>query len=60
MLPLRHAELACAIADEIGLTDEHIEGIRMAGIVHEIGKISVHAEILNKPRSSPKNSLKKA
>jgi PAS domain S-box-containing protein len=45
----RVTELACAIAEEMGLPEERIEGIRMAGIVHDIGKIMVPAEILNKP-----------
>ena len=45
----RVAELAVAMAREMGLTSDQIEGIHMAGIVHDLGKISVPAEILNKP-----------
>jgi len=45
----RSADLACAIATEMGLTQEKIEGIRMAGIIHDIGKLSIPAEILSKP-----------
>lgn len=45
----RVAQLACAIAREMNLSEEQIEGIRVAGIVHDIGKIYVAAEILNKP-----------
>ncbi|MBN2619718.1 PAS domain S-box protein, partial [candidate division WOR-3 bacterium] len=45
----RVAQLACAIAREMGLSEEEIEGIRVAAIVHDIGKIYVAAEILNKP-----------
>ena len=41
--------LACAIAKEMKLSEEQIEGIRVAGILHDIGKIYVAAEILNKP-----------
>ncbi|TKJ29503.1 MAG: hypothetical protein CEE40_08365 [Chloroflexi bacterium B3_Chlor] len=41
--------LACAIAEEMGLLQEEIRGIRMAGLVHDIGKIYVPAEILSKP-----------
>ena len=41
--------LACAIAEEMGLPEERIEGIRWAGLVHDIGKIQVPAEILSKP-----------
>jgi len=46
---LRSAELACAIAKEMGLPEDKIEGIRMAGSIHDIGKLSIPAEILTKP-----------
>jgi PAS domain S-box-containing protein len=46
---LRVADLACAIATEMGLTQDIIEGIRMAGSVHDIGKLSIPAELLTKP-----------
>ena len=42
-------QLACAIAKEMGLPEEQIEGIRMAGLIHDLGKINVPAEILSKP-----------
>ncbi len=45
----RSADLACAIATEMGLAQEKIEGIRMAGMIHDIGKLSIPAEILSKP-----------
>ncbi len=41
--------LACALARKMGLADDRIEGIRVAGFLHDIGKIVVPAEILNKP-----------
>jgi PAS domain S-box-containing protein/putative nucleotidyltransferase with HDIG domain len=41
--------LACAIAKEMNLSEEQIEGIRMAGLIHDIGKINIPAEILTKP-----------
>jgi PAS domain S-box-containing protein/putative nucleotidyltransferase with HDIG domain len=41
--------LACAIAREMGLAEEQIEGIRMAGLIHDIGKINIPPEILSKP-----------
>ena len=44
-------QLACAIATEMNLTEDEIEGIRIAGLLHDIGKISVPAEILSKPGS---------
>jgi putative nucleotidyltransferase with HDIG domain len=43
------AQLSCAIAQEMGLTEEQIEGINVAGVLHDIGKISIPAEILSKP-----------
>jgi PAS domain S-box-containing protein len=45
----RSADLACAIAEELGLDNDRIEGIRMAGTIHDIGKLSIPAEILTKP-----------
>jgi putative nucleotidyltransferase with HDIG domain len=45
----RVSELATAIATEIGLTEEQIEGVRLGAIIHDIGKIYVPAEILNRP-----------
>jgi len=46
---LRSADLARAIAMEMGLPQEKIDGIRMAGSIHDIGKLSIPAEILSKP-----------
>lgn len=45
----RVTQLACAIAEEMGLPKDQIEGIRVAGSLHDIGKIYVPAEILSKP-----------
>lgn len=45
----RVTQLACAIGREMGLSDTQIAGIRVAGLVHDIGKISVPTEILSKP-----------
>jgi PAS domain S-box-containing protein/putative nucleotidyltransferase with HDIG domain len=46
---VRSANLARAIATEMGLSQDTIEAIRMAGPIHDIGKLSVPAEILSKP-----------
>jgi PAS domain S-box-containing protein len=46
---IRSADLARAIADEMALTQEKIDGIRIAGSIHDIGKLSIPAEILSKP-----------
>jgi len=45
----RVANLACAIAKEMGLPKSKITGISMAGIIHDIGKIQIPTEILIKP-----------
>jgi HD-GYP domain-containing protein (c-di-GMP phosphodiesterase class II) len=45
----RVADLARAIATRMDLPKEKIEGIRIAGAIHDIGKISVPSEILSKP-----------
>jgi len=46
---LRSADLARAIATEMGLPQKKVDGIRMAGSIHDIGKLSIPAEILSKP-----------
>jgi PAS domain S-box-containing protein/putative nucleotidyltransferase with HDIG domain len=45
----RVARLACAIGRELGLSDDALEGLEMAGILHDVGKVYVPAEILAKP-----------
>jgi PAS domain S-box-containing protein/putative nucleotidyltransferase with HDIG domain len=45
----RATQLACAIADEMGLSKEQIDGLRLAGLIHDIGKVRVPAEILMNP-----------
>ncbi|MGA3085475.1 MAG: PAS domain S-box protein [Thermodesulfobacteriota bacterium] len=45
----RVADLARSIATEMNLPDDQIDGIRMAATIHDLGKISVPAEILSKP-----------
>jgi PAS domain S-box-containing protein/putative nucleotidyltransferase with HDIG domain len=46
---IRTADLARAIAKEMGLPQDKIDGIRMAGSIHDIGKLSIPSEILVKP-----------
>jgi PAS domain S-box-containing protein len=45
----RVTELACAIGNEMGLSSDRIEGIRVASAMHDVGKVYVPAEILSKP-----------
>lgn len=45
----RVANLAVAIGADLGLSPKELEGVRLAASVHDIGKITVPAEILCKP-----------
>ena len=45
----RVAQLAVAIAREMGFSLNRLEGIRVAGLLHDIGKIAIPIEILSKP-----------
>ncbi len=41
--------LAVAIAEKMSLTEAEIDSIRVAGILHDIGKIRIPVDILNRP-----------
>lgn len=45
----RVSKLAGTIANEMGFTQDAIKNLVIAGLIHDIGKISIPAEILNKP-----------
>ena len=45
----RVAELAARIAQELGMSDLEVADIRVAGLLHDIGKAAVPTEILGKP-----------
>lgn len=51
------AELALAIAGELGLPEDTIEGLKIAAIVHDIGKIRIPVEILSKPGKLDKEEM---
>jgi len=44
----RVSRLTTAIAKELNLSQDKIEGVRIASLIHDIGKISVPTEILSK------------
>jgi len=46
----RVTKLACAIAEELDLSGKQIDGLRMAGLIHDIGKLSIPSDILSNPR----------
>lgn len=45
----RVSDLARSIAREMALPADVVDGIRMAGVIHDVGKVSVPSEILSKP-----------
>lgn len=45
----RVAELAASVADYLGLDEDTIEAVRLAGRLHDVGKIGIREEVLNKP-----------
>jgi PAS domain S-box-containing protein/putative nucleotidyltransferase with HDIG domain len=45
----RVATLACAVAAKLGMNGDKLDGLRVAGLLHDLGKISIPAEILAKP-----------
>jgi PAS domain S-box-containing protein/putative nucleotidyltransferase with HDIG domain len=45
----RVTQLACTIAEDMGLSSEKTTGLRLAGIIHDIGKVRVPSEILTNP-----------
>jgi|GEM_PF-1471815 len=53
----RVSNLARAIATTMGLSTDQVDAIRLAGIVHDIGKLSIPAEILAKPGKLTNNEL---
>jgi PAS domain S-box-containing protein len=45
----RVADLASAVAAELNLSEHRSTGVHMAGLIHDVGKIHIPAEILSKP-----------
>ena len=46
---VRVSDLAAAIANEMHLSNDRVEGIKMTGVIHDLGKVQIPAEILSKP-----------
>ncbi len=53
----RVTQLACAIAREMNLSEKQIEAIHVAGLLHDIGRITIPAEILSKPGKITEDEL---
>jgi PAS domain S-box-containing protein/putative nucleotidyltransferase with HDIG domain len=45
----RVTKLAVALAEEMGFPQDRVEGIKIAALTHDVGKINLPAEILSKP-----------
>ncbi len=53
----RATDLARAIGEQMKLPKDQVDGLRMAGVIHDLGKVSIPAEILNKPGKLTKNEF---
>ncbi|MBW2561614.1 MAG: HD domain-containing protein, partial [Deltaproteobacteria bacterium] len=53
----RVAQLACAVSRKMGLSSEDVRGVKMAALIHDVGKIKVPAEILSKPGLLTSNEM---
>jgi len=53
----RVADLSCAIGEELGMKPHLIDGLRIAGILHDIGKMAVPTEILTKPGAITRSEM---
>lgn len=53
----RVASLACAIGKKMDLCEDKIIGIRVAGMLHDVGKIAIPVEILSKPGKISKSEF---
>lgn len=53
----RVGQIAAALAAELGLSALQTEGVRVAGYLHDVGKIAVPAEILSKPSTLTRAEL---
>jgi len=47
----RVAEFAASIASQLGLSEDTVENVRIAGRLHDVGKIGIRESVLNKPGS---------
>jgi putative nucleotidyltransferase with HDIG domain len=54
----RVASIASTLAEMVGMSEDEAEGVRIAGLVHDIGKIAIPAEILTKPAKLNKLEFK--
>ena len=56
---MRVCELSCKLAKRMGLNDKRIENLRIAAMLHDVGKIGIDEKILNKPGSLTEDEYSK-
>jgi putative two-component system response regulator len=54
----RVGDLAAAIGAKLGYRDEELDGLRMGGYLHDVGKVAIPAEILTKPGRLTENEFR--
>jgi HD-GYP domain-containing protein (c-di-GMP phosphodiesterase class II) len=45
----RVSQIACSIAQEMGLSEDRLNNLRIAGMLHDLGKIALPSDLLSKP-----------
>jgi HD-GYP domain-containing protein (c-di-GMP phosphodiesterase class II) len=45
----RVSQIACTIGREMGLSEDHLRNLRMAGTLHDLGKFAIPSDLLSKP-----------
>jgi len=53
----RVADLALAIGQKMGLSQSRLEGLYLAAVIHDVGKVHIPVEILNKPGRLTENEF---
>ena len=53
----RVAKYCVALGEELGMPKKELEGIKIAGFLHDIGKIAIDKEIINKPSGLTEKEL---
>jgi HD-GYP domain-containing protein (c-di-GMP phosphodiesterase class II) len=45
----RVSQIACSIAREMGLSEDRLQNLRIAGTLHDLGKFAIPSDLLSKP-----------
>ena len=53
----RVSQIACSIGREMGLSEDRLDNLRIAGVLHDLGKFALPSDLLAKPgRLTPRSS----